>query len=442
MTHRLVFSCFVTCRLSMNTHPYQNSKLHDRSDKHSAMSRTDSATLSTLPPEILHQIFDDLNSKTVFLSVRNVCQQLRAAVSTYHRYKLDFTTISKRVFHHLLVLIHPQRVTALTLNDRGTTPGQIGVFRSLIDVNLFTRLRSLTLLKIEGRDLCRFLEHARRCSLTSLTLDSRWCNTREQQRIAEHLASIIGQRTFLRLQLLSKCLCMLVGRLEWPAQCKLQFLKLEFFTEEQVDEILLRAPDLQTLVLGTQVEFALNHGNDAEEISYTLHPRLTSLTVSSRGDSMDTIWSLLSSTPSLRHLRIISIGVNWLDGSRWEELIKTKLPELDKFEFYFRFGLDCNRRTMPARLNRLMAPFRSPFWTKEKRWPITFNLFPTNGSGEIYTSPICISTYTYFRDQAAMTFPMFDDKDRLSTEWEEVDQLRVYLSKGTDQAEKVSRIER
>ena len=285
-----------------------------------------------------------------------------------------------------------------------------------------------------------FLNIPRDGSLTSLTLDSRWCNTREQQQIAEHLSSILGQPTFVRLRLLSEGLCELIDQLEWPAECKLQYLTMEFFTEKQVNEILLRASDLRRLVLGTRVGFMSHNPNTAAEISFTLHPQLTSLSISSRCQSIDTIFSLFSCTPCLRHLRIVNTHESFLNASRWEDLIKTKLPVLHDFEFYFRFSLIWNRQTMPVRLNHLMSPFHTPFWTNEKRWPITFNFFPSLNLGEIYTSPICTSSYTYFRDQSAMSFSTFAVKDRLPSKCDEVNQLRVDLSKVTDPDERVSQL--
>ena len=161
-------------------------------------------TLSTLPVKILHQIFEHLDETTFLLSVRNVCQRLRATVDTYNRYKLDLRSISKRDFRRLLRVIHPECVTVLSLSNAHETPGQISVFQSLIDIGLFTQLRSLTLLGLSGQELSPFLEHARRCSLTSLTLDSEGHKVGEEQRIAQHLSAIIGQPTFFRLQFLSR----------------------------------------------------------------------------------------------------------------------------------------------------------------------------------------------------------------------------------------------
>jgi hypothetical protein len=127
------------------THRDQNSQFFDRSNRHSLMSHTDSATLSTLPVETLHQIFDNLDGTTVLLSVRNVCQRLEAIVNNYNRYELDLTSISTSDFHHLLRVIRPEWVTVLSLSNAEQMPRQIGLFRSLIDIGLFTQLRSLTL---------------------------------------------------------------------------------------------------------------------------------------------------------------------------------------------------------------------------------------------------------------------------------------------------------
>ena len=392
------------------------------------MIRTTAATLYTLPVEILHQIFDDLDGTTLLLSVQNVCQRFRAAVNTHHRYELDLTVTSQCRFHQLLVLIHPERVTGLTLTDRGTTPGQIGIFLSLIDIGLFTQLRSLTLLEINGQDLCPFLEHAKTCSLISLTLDSTFCNTEEHQLISQHLASIIGQSTLLRLRLLSTDLCMLIDRLEWPVQCKLHYLTMRFFKKNQVAEILLRAPDLQTLDLGTTMGYTFHDYNDAADISFALHSQLTSLIISSRQQSLEVILPLLSSTPCLRHLKIVHTVVELLAGFRWEEFIKLKLATLSKFEFYTTSHLRrSEEETEESTLIWLTASFRTPFWTEEKRWSVTCNWFLTQEIVEIYTSPICTSKYHHYADTNMHTVSNFATEDRQSMISKDVHQLSVAL---------------
>lgn len=130
------------------------------------------ASLLTSPVEILHRIFNELNGTSLFLSVRDVCQQLRSTVDDYHHLALDLTCLSKPDFHRLFTFIRPECVTSLSLSDGGTTPGQIGVFLSLVDIRYFTRLRSLTLLNIGWQHLCFFLDNIRTFSLTSLVIHS------------------------------------------------------------------------------------------------------------------------------------------------------------------------------------------------------------------------------------------------------------------------------
>lgn len=392
------------------------------------MIRTTTVTLRTLPVEILHQIFDDLDAKTVFLSVRDVCQRLRATVDVYQSYELDLTSLSKPDFHRLLRVIRLEWVAVLSVSNANLTPGQIGVFRSLIDIDLFTRLRSLTLLKISGRDLCPLLEHVRRCSLTSLTIDSKWCDPKEQQQIAQCLSSIIDQPAFLRLQLLSEGLCRLIDQLEWPVHCKLKYLTMTFFTKNQVFEILFHAANLQTLVLGTRIQSMVNNRNSGAEISLTPYSRLTSLIMSSRWQLTDTILSLLSFTPCLRHLKIVSTDVNWLAGSRCEELIKSKLPALSKLQFYSSSHLRrSEEETEESTLNRLMSPFRTSFWTKEKRWSVTCNWLLTQEMVEIYTSPLCTRNYNYYADPDMQTVSNFATEDRQTTISTGVYQLSIDL---------------
>ena len=117
--------------------------IHPISHPHST-----AASFLSLPVEVLHLIFDELDGATLFLSVREVCRSLRAAVESHHRYALDFTALSKPDFHRLMRVVLPERVTDLSLSDGEMTPGQIAVFLSLFDIGLFARRRSLTLLTI------------------------------------------------------------------------------------------------------------------------------------------------------------------------------------------------------------------------------------------------------------------------------------------------------
>ena len=60
-----------------------------------------------------------------------------------------------------------------SVQRRNDTRTDRSVSFALVDIRLFTRLRALTLLGIELQDLYPFLEHTRRLSLTSLTIQLR-----------------------------------------------------------------------------------------------------------------------------------------------------------------------------------------------------------------------------------------------------------------------------
>ena len=252
------------------------------------------ASLPTLPVEMIHRIFDDLDSTTIFLSVRDVCQSLRAATKTYHRYELDLSLLSKPDFYRLLSIIRPECVTALSLSGGEMTPGQIGLFLLLVNIRLFTRLRSLTLLEIDEPYLRIFLRHASRCSLTSLTLRSNIYSRPEQQGSFRHLSSIIAQPSLLRLELLDEYLSRRMDEQEWPVESQIRYLRMVFDVEQPEPKCLHRLPNLETFL--SEVENISFQETDGDGLSIGWFsipcPRLTALTMSNNYLEMHEVQSL------------------------------------------------------------------------------------------------------------------------------------------------------
>lgn len=393
------------------------------------MFRSATASLATLPVEMLHHIFNSLDGTTIFLSVRHVCQHLKTAVQTYNRYALDLMSMFKPDFHRLLSYIRPERVIALTLSDGGATPGQIGLFLLLVNIDLFTRLRSLTLLEINERDLCSILAHARSCSLVSLTIMCSLDGSLHEQ-IVQLLLSIISQPTLLRLDLLNEQLCDLIDHIEWPTHSKLRYLRMQCGTGQRLSEILDRSSNLERLILGEDLRRFSCFPLATEASFFSLYPYLTSLVSSHCTLSIDIIQSLLSHTPSLTYLKIISIDFYMMDGCRWEDLIKTKLPLLGKFEFLVHFSQSSlDEETTESMLNRVVTPFCTPFWMEEKKWLVTCNWSPKNETAEIFTSPICTFNYLYYSDPNMMSICNFSRQDQHPMILESNDRL---LSNVTD----------
>lgn len=310
------------------------------------------------------------------------------------------------------------------------------MFRSLLDIEPFTRLRSLTVQFITGYDLCCFLVYIRRFSLTSLTLRSAIIDPLHKERIAQCLSAIIAQPTFVRLDLLCYELCDRIGQLKWPSQCKLRSMTMEFYTAKRLLDFLRHALDLRTLVLGTRVDDVSSQLEDADTSLFTPHQRLSHLTLSNWSLSMHEIQSLLSFMPSLTHLTLISTHPSVLDGSRWEDLIEMHLSALIKFKFSIdAYRSQSEKETVESVLNELIVPFRTPFWTEEKRLLIISNFFPTKESIEIYTSPTCVSLYHHVSDRKTRTISNFEREDQHGRVLEEVNVFFPDLSQIRDDEE-------
>lgn len=107
------------------------------------MSQTSKAALLTLPTEIFHQIFNDLDTSTLIWSVRNVCRRLRVATVSYNQYTMDVTSICISDLRRLLVIIRPENVTTLIFcGYHERTCRQIDGLCSPINIDAFVRLRS------------------------------------------------------------------------------------------------------------------------------------------------------------------------------------------------------------------------------------------------------------------------------------------------------------
>ena len=107
------------------------------------LATTTTATLLTLPPEVLHRIFDDLDTQTILLSVTLVCRQLHLIVNTYNRFKLK--TVSREQFVNISCHFPTENVISLTVCDDWAGLELEDGCCLVESLRRFTRLRSLTL---------------------------------------------------------------------------------------------------------------------------------------------------------------------------------------------------------------------------------------------------------------------------------------------------------
>lgn len=131
------------------------------------MSTTPVSYLSSLPVEILHLILNHLDASTILLSLRRTCRRLKSIVDNCDRYRLDFRDVSRSDFRLSCRLIDPQKVVSIILASREETTDQIELFMKYFHARQFKRLRSLTLININEKQLNNLLRRFDCSSLTS-----------------------------------------------------------------------------------------------------------------------------------------------------------------------------------------------------------------------------------------------------------------------------------
>lgn len=81
---------------------------------------------------------------------------------------------------------------------------------------------------------------------------------------------------------------------------------------------------------------------------------------------------------------------NWYgpspDGQIWEELIRSSLLSLEKFQFYFIFKL-------PANIDAVIASFSTPFYLYEKSWFIRYDASIQTTSACLYSLPFVFECF-------------------------------------------------
>ncbi len=356
------------------------------------MSTKYNSSLLTLPVEILYHIIDYLDTPTIFLSLSNVCTYFRAISNTYNRYQLDFNSISKPYFHRICRFIEPENILSLTLSDDNKTPGQIRLFLSLFNIDQFTRLLSLTFFGIDNDDLSKILYSNITSTLISLSINWReaHCPTTDTMSL---LSSILNRLNLQKLEL--KTGSYTIEEMPWPVQYTLKHLTLMYITQKQYCAILRETPNLKTIVLN----HCSMHKIDENVVTLSdpmWYEQLTSLILMDSRMSMIGLTSILSLTPSLIYLKIICSPDSFdtiANGFHWEQFIRTNLPLLHKFEFFFTNIYNVYYSIRDIQL--LICRFQTPFWLEVKHWFVICDYINYLNQVMLYTTPICNTDFTY-----------------------------------------------
>ncbi len=344
------------------------------------------ASVESLPVEIFHRILDNLDVQTILFSFRYVCKKFEAITNAYNKYKLDFSSISKTDFRLICRIIRPKDVITLILSDGEKTPDQIRLFSSIVDIDRWTRLRSLSLLDIDDNDLQTLLLHlTASSSLVSLSIKFR--GTESSETLA-CFSSTISHGTLRQLDF--DIYNNRMDQIKWPLNCVLHYLKITDCSLEQFCTILDYSPNLRTFVLRNGIS------NEINRTVLKPYPQLISLSLNDAHiyKPLSELQTILSLTPSLEYLKVVVLISNraLFDGSGWENIIETHLPHLNKFEFFFSEYNVNNYNSVDVSLR--MDRYRTPFWIEMKRWSVVCTYEPIMHRIIVYSIPMCLTSFS------------------------------------------------
>jgi hypothetical protein len=156
--------------------------------------------------------------------------------------------------------------------------------------------------------------------------------------------------------------------------------------------ILCRCVHLRRLVIENS-EFKGIYQTVLPSFVRSSYPQLTSLTLNGCLLSTDKVYLLLSLTPSLVSLEIISQRSELdsiFDGHLWQQFIQTKLLLLRKFKFFFAYNTNTVGHNSFA---SIITSFRTPFWLNDKHWFVTCEYVVTSSNIILYTIPVYMADY-------------------------------------------------
>jgi hypothetical protein len=350
-------------------------------------------SLLELPPELLHWIFDYLDTRTILDSIRPICTELGAIVNTYNKLRLDISSSGIHDLTSIADFIQPNNVISLILADNNATESsRVTLFFSLFQLDQFNQLQSLTLTEMKGTALDLFFQYiiARPLPLKLFSIKLHRGTRTETQKIINLLSSSIVQSGLQNLHLNIFDVQFIIDDAFQPIQNALRHLIIKNCTYRTYHDILYRCVHLRTLVI-ENCEFEGINQTGLQLFPHNSDSKLTSLTLNRWRLSIDKLKLILPLTPSLFHLKVIveeSRFRDMLDGDCWKEFIQNKLLFLKKFEFSFSY--DSDRDTYDS-LNSIITPFRTPFWLKDKHWIVICDFILSSSQIVLHTLPLKVS---------------------------------------------------
>lgn len=291
-------------------------------------------SLDILPVEILNRILDDIDVSSILISFRYVCKRFYDITDNYNRYELDISSMTQTDIWRIERLIPSENIISIVFRGEKSQQHNAGLFFQLLNNHPFSRLRSLTLLEMTSVDLNRVLNALSGSPLVSLCVHASGSQGRE---IVNLLSSAVPQFQLRKLNL--KNFDSAMQNLSWRNLFSIEHINLENCTLSQYQTMLCHLPNLKTSVMR---DCLIDNRNEMVVASY---PQLLSLTINDCHLSISDILFVISQTPSLTCLKLISSREAYdstFNGFFWEEFFRSNFSSLGKFEFCFSHTLRQN----------------------------------------------------------------------------------------------------
>ncbi|CAF3423774.1 unnamed protein product [Rotaria socialis] len=337
------------------------------------------ASLSQLPPEIIHRIFDHCDTQTLLRSIRPASKYLSDLVTSYDRFELDLRLTTKAKLKVIHRFVQPERVSLMT----NITEHTLKRFMLFFDIRQFSRLRSLAFTDITHKQLQHFFEQLTTDSVTSVSLDLQ----PDESSIASTLISLLVDTHCPRPPSASDE-TYIPKRIKYSHSFRLQFLKIRKCSMDDYISILVNFPQLRTIHMMDCIVQDASGMTDSTFSTFT-HTCLKSLTITKCTFSLQQMETILSLTPSLLHLTLSNSKecdfAYSFNAGDLEQLIHARLPRLARFDFF----LSASDATHDIQsLQSVIESFETPFWRQITNCSVRAAYFLVQQFLAIYTAYI------------------------------------------------------
>ncbi|CAF1139792.1 unnamed protein product [Adineta steineri] len=325
--------------------------------------------------ELLYEILDYLDAYDIYESFSNLNNRLQTLIissSLLLRIKHDSESKHSLEDHCQQVIIpNSHRIRFLHLYDFSTAPSLIDTFFNHCTINSsFYRLESISLHRIKTEQLLTSLCYLKSLPrLFSLSISIR--NTMNDNYYdLGNIYSLIFSLSSLKHNTLGTVIDKLQINIPHVINNRFSIIEYmhinDYFTLNQLNSLLHYTPQIRRLfchgVIKSDKKFKTDLSLKLLHLKYICFEE-----VSVSFDEFEVFIKEISS--QLQTFRInISSYKNYLDGNRWEQLIKEYMPQLKKFYFSFHQNIKNNKKTnLIDSTDGFINRFSSPFWI-ERKW--------------------------------------------------------------------------